>query len=236
MIPAISKTSFCCLLLLLIGISNLFGLTKPIHEPKKLLKQAHNLRRSYPDSARQLLRIFEIAFKEKASSTEIPSDEIAEGLYLIGELHMDTKQYSTAQEYFSNALSIATSNSTVALAVRTGIGTIYYRKKQLDSALVEYNKVLSVPYSPSITIAHISAINGVSLILRKQNQRDSALYLLDKAEKIAEKKECIRGLQITFKNQGLIYSDRQEWDFAEAKYERALKYALIAPKHSTTWE
>ena len=117
-------------------------------------------------------------FKLAASSyqTSIEQDpEFTEGYIILGALfskYADVKSQTLAEGYFRSALSIEPKNKDAFY----GIGMLYQNQNKLDSAMIQYKKIVALD-----TTYAIAYYNQGYLFLNRSDFIDSAIYYFEKS-------------------------------------------------------
>lgn len=154
-----------------------------------------------------------------AKDNLIVNDSLS-GLLSKGNQELKTKNYETAIVTYNEALKIATKNNLASDAsfIYKKIGGIYYSKKEFDTSKIYYKRSLSIDsMSQNAADSHFNLV----LIFRKQKEKDSLLFHLQKSLQLYNNLEDTEDKFNTFLKAGILLKN-------SGNYNTAIQYLLKA--------
>lgn len=120
-------------------------------------------------------------------------------------------EYKLTLDYYFEALKLCEelNNSNLLARLLNNIGTIYMYTNELNKALVNYNKALSITRQNNIAIQEVLTMVGLGMVYNKQGQYNKAIDILtisvNKAKELNqldELKTAYQSLSLAFENAG----------------------------------
>ncbi|MCF6212767.1 MAG: tetratricopeptide repeat protein [Flavobacteriaceae bacterium] len=150
----------------------------------------------------------------------------------IGRFFYAAKNYPKAVAYYKMALNNIPNNKDITRVLRyyIGIGSSFYKNKQLDSAKLYYKKVIAFPLIKKTRPFISRAYNNLVVIAIAQNNYNLASVYSQASVKIKEQDKDTLGIAYALVNLGNIYYGAENLPKASASYLKAYK---LVKKDST---
>jgi len=157
----------------------------------------------------------------------------------IGNVYNFNNDFDNAYFEYNKAIEfrLKSGKKKIPYVLYTNIGTIFLNKYELDSALIYFNKSLSIVNKMKNKGFAISGLySNIGLIYKKKQQYDSALIYFNKSLILREKIGYEIGVVNTKSNIGLTYIVMKKYSKAERILKEALKKSLSLDISETTKE
>ncbi len=140
----------------------------------------------------------------------------------LGEIFNEAQNFDKSIGYFQKVLanSLMLKDTVNILNAYLSLGKNYYNKKENDSAVVYFTRMLSFPVTPK-TENYISFSYNNLGIIASNKDLNLAEDFYKKSIEIKEKQKDTLGLATAIMNLGGIYYEKEEYDKANENYLKA---------------
>ncbi|MGE0589965.1 MAG: ATP-binding protein [Cyclobacteriaceae bacterium] len=194
-----------------------------------LIRIGESIRFHSPDSA---LSFYEIAYP--IAREQGMQQQIGDLLNMRGYVHYILGNYDLALSYFVDALAIheELENAIGISKSLNYIALIYETQKNYSQALLYQWRSIVYSKISGDTTRLIANYYNISIVHDADGAPDSALYYLDKAQKLSEAQNNHHMYSMAMNRRGDVMFDLGRYDEAERLYRQVLNY----PYYKDNWE
>ncbi len=145
----------------------------------------------------------------------------------LGIINRQLGNDTEALTYHKKALSIAIKEKSISISsIYISLGTYYWYKGVIDSALFYYKSALSIPPDNlPLKERHCAALNNIGNVYRTTLKYDSALYYYNLAFQESKRYQTRNLESVNLKNLGRIYTLLGQYNTAYDFFQRSLQIA-----------
>ena len=153
----------------------------------------------------------------------------AQALSGLGVIERRLGNSTEALDYYHQSLKIALEigDSSRIGGTYFNIGTLHRKQKDIDKALTNYRKSLSIrsKLSEPDTVGIINCYNAIGISWRKKDNLDSAFFYYNRSLNLSKSVEDPDGVLMAYSNLGVLMTLRKETDLAKVYYDSSYTIA-----------
>lgn len=165
---------------------------------------------------------------EIAETNHLISDSIIKLFFLTGEIYYTNNRLDSAEFYMRKSIEKAAGlkNNLFSAEAYRALGNILYNKSEFVKSLEAFKKSLKFASSVKDSVLTADILIDKAYTHDILSERDSALYMLEKANDISKKIDYTAGTGKSELAAGNIYYGINKFDIALLHYKNALNAAL----------
>lgn len=174
------------------------------------------------ESEIQSVEALQLLTKFKSQPDAVPNRLM--GIYnQLGKIYEDKALFTTANEYFNDALRIA-STAADSITILNNIANINRAQKYFEIAEKDYQQIIAMAKNSGDTLALARSINNYGDLLTRQNRSDALPTLLE-GLRLRQLKNSKEGIFGSYRHLVYYYQSQNQTETAQAYAQKCLEIA-----------